>query len=199
MKEGAKILMKQMDTPKGPCHSFISAVKRRKTDPADFIEDGAFFQTGYLSLLSQEPAHDGRITTLAKGGIQYGERSFWRKETTETVAVSSFHLGCAKYGRAQMETVLFPACPEGRLLFPVDEKALHVVHRCHVFQGSLPGNVGKGEGRCSFSCLIPHRTAVVSNSGHSCVHGRLKSLPNSTGVNFTMVGRPWGHTKGRDV
>ena len=80
LKEGAKNLMKQMDAPEGLRYSFISAIKGRKPDPADFIEDGAFLQTGYLSLLSQEPAHDGRITTLAKGGIQYGERSFWRKE-----------------------------------------------------------------------------------------------------------------------
>lgn len=32
LKEGAKILMKQMDTPKGLRYSFISAIKGRKPD-----------------------------------------------------------------------------------------------------------------------------------------------------------------------
>ncbi len=35
--------------------------------------------------------------------------------------------------------------------------------------------------------------------GTSLIHVRLNSLPNSSGVNLTIVGRPWGQTKGRLV
>lgn len=109
------------------------------------------------------------------------------------------HLLASEHGGTQMKTVLLAANPEGGLLFPVNQKSFLMTARSHVLQGAFPRHKGKGKGSSPLFRLLPYGAAVVSNGGDSNIHGRLKSLPNSPGVNFTMVGRPWGQTKGLDV
>ena len=165
----------------------------------DFIEGPALFQGRHMAPVSQKPAHGKGVPSLAECGVQHRETLFFRKQAAEAVFVALLHLLFPEHRCTEMVMVLSPACIIIGQILSIYQESLQPESRNHIIQGAFPPEKGKTQGLCPPPGLLFHRPRHIPDGSHTDGHGRLKSLPSSVGVNLTMVGLPWGHTKGRDV